>query len=105
MRASECSKSTFEGGFFLFFSLINILTVVFFLLFSLINILKVVFFLLFSLINILKVVWLLCEPSRIPGGLQLPQALAEKMLTATRFLDIRICSILILDAVPTQAAH
>ena len=46
--------------------------------------LKVVFF----SINILKVVWLLCEPSRIPGGLDLPQALAEKMLTATRFLEI-----------------
>ena len=33
-------------------------------------------------------IWLLCEPSRVPGGLELPQALAEKMLVATRFLGM-----------------
>ena len=32
-----------------------------------------------------QVIWILCEPSRVPGGLELPKALAEKMLVATRF--------------------
>ena len=32
-----------------------------------------------------QVIWILCEPSRVPCGLELPKALAEKMLVATRF--------------------
>jgi len=52
-----------------------------------------------SLVSKEKVIWILYEPSRVPGGLQLPKALAEKMLVATRLhvdtdLDERVQYIL-----------
>jgi len=38
-----------------------------------------------SLVSKEMAIWIVCEPSRVPGGLELPKALAEKMLVATRF--------------------